>query len=193
MTRYLFASVFALAAVVRGAEVASPATSSASENKNLDTTVAESPATETKAKRAVSPDTAAKLSAAASKLAVPPEPSPPPPPPDVAPVAVARENGDRPRNQIVRLPQFIVGEPKLHTPLNELKVLTPKGRVEYAMARRPGLRFGPFASLNGPIAIEMLEDDLLAQRRREEAELWSLYLVREAPAENVRVTQVSQP
>ena len=61
---------------------------------------------------------------------------------------------------------------------------TPKGRVQYAFNRQPGLRFGPLAFLNAPIALEMLEEDLLVQRRREEADLWSLYLVREpAPAQ----------
>ncbi|MGH7956175.1 MAG: hypothetical protein ACREH8_04100, partial [Opitutaceae bacterium] len=122
---------------------------------------------------AVSPVTAAKLAAAAPKF-IPPADDPAPP---VEPASPVTRVADKPRNQIIRLPDFIVGEPKVHVP-GPLQVLTPKGRVDLGFQRRPGLRMVPLAWMNAGIAIEMLEDDLEAQRRRETAELLSLYLIR---------------
>ena len=47
------------------------------------------------------------------------------------------------------------------------------------MARtRPGLQYVPLAWMNAGIALEMLEDDLQAERRRQAAELLSLYLIK---------------
>ena len=94
----------------------------------------------------MSSDTAAKLSAASPKFISPVV---------VAPGSaeanetspVAREP-DKPRNQIIRLPRYIVEEQKLHIPKEELDVLTPKGRVDYAFKRRPGLKYVPFGWMN---------------------------------------------
>ncbi|WP_414660353.1 hypothetical protein [Horticoccus sp. 23ND18S-11] len=130
------------------------------------------------AKRQVTPETAARISAATQRLAVPPAELKAPTATAESPIA--REPA-KPRNQIIRLPDYVVQEPKLHGPTKELQVLTPKGRVALALERRPGLRIGgPLAWLNQPIAIAMLEDDLRAERRREEAELWSLYRIQAA-------------
>lgn len=133
-----------------------------------------------KAKRPFSADTAAKLTAAVPKFEAPAAAATPGGP-GVAESPLAHEL-DKPRNQIIRLPQYVVGEPKVHLPSREMEVLTPKGRVEYALDRRPGLRFGPLAWLNGPIALAMLDDDLAAERRHQEAELWSLYRIHDAVA-----------
>ena len=124
--------------------------------------------------RLMSPETAEKLAAAAPKY------TPPAPPPATAPAEsspIVREV-EKPQNQIVRLPSVIVGEQRQNIPESELKVLTPKGRADYAMNRRPGLRLGPFPSLNKRIALQMLDDDLESQRRAEEYELASLYAVK---------------
>jgi hypothetical protein len=83
----------------------------------------------------------------------------------------------RPRSQIVQLPEFFVAEPRVHVP-NRLQVLTPKGRVDLAFQRRPGLKIVPLAWMNAGVAVEMLEEDLRARRRAEHAELLSLYLIR---------------
>ena len=125
----------------------------------------------------LSPGTAAKLAAASPKYVPPTVVAPGTE--EAAEISPIVREPDKPRNQIIRLPRYIVGEQKLHVPKEELRVFTPKGRVEYAFNRRPGLRFGPLAFLNAPIALEMLEEDLRAQRRAEESDLWSLYLVRE--------------
>jgi hypothetical protein len=124
-------------------------------------------------RRVVSPVTAAKLAAAAPKF-IPPAPEPATTEPAVSPVTRAPE---KPRNHIIRLPEFIVGEPKVHVP-RPLDVLTPKGRIELAFQRRPGLQYVPLAWMNAGIALAMLEDDLQAERRRQEAELWRLYLIK---------------
>jgi hypothetical protein len=178
MRRSLFASFVVLAATAGAADpLALPPTVTASTAK--EKAAVEFPSLDgPKSRRVVSEDTAAKLAAAAPKFVPPADTPAPVGAAETSPVA---RDSLKPRNQIIRLPRYIVEEPKLHIPKSELQVLTPKGRIEYAFERRPGLRFGPFAFLNRRIALEMLEDDLMAQRRREEADLWSLYLVKDVP------------
>ena len=172
MRRIALASLIVLAATGRAAEVAPSATPATPPSSGSIETTTGAATSASPTLQAVSRNTAAKLAAAAPKY-IPPAPEAPPP--ETAPVA---RMPDRPRNQIVRLPNFIVEEPKYHVP-SPLQVLTHKGRVELAFQRRPGLRIIPvLAWMNSGIALEMLEDDLQAQRRREAAELISLYLVR---------------
>ncbi|HUR58937.1 MAG TPA: hypothetical protein VM029_14585, partial [Opitutaceae bacterium] len=128
--------------------------------------------------RAISPETVARLAATTPKFTPPPEPGTTPAP------AVETREPDRPRNQIFRLPPYIVAEPKL-APTKERHVLTKKGKLDIALKKHPGLKFGPFAWLNNIIALQMYEDDVAAERRKEEADLWSLYSI--TPGETVRV------
>jgi hypothetical protein len=182
MKRLMIAAWLLLPATVWAAESVPAVSEETSSNKPVadlsstsETTVTTTPAA--KSPRTMSSDTAAKLSAASPKFVSPvtvvpgtaeaTETSP-----------VARES-DKPRNQIIRLPRYIVEEQKLHVPKEELDVLTPKGRVDYAFKRRPGLKIVPLGWMNAGVALEMLEDDLRTQRRREEADLWSLYLIHE--------------
>ena len=127
------------------------------------------------ARRMLSPDTAAKLSAAVPKFTGPAPEAAPAEPPVTSPLL---RDADKPRNQIIRLPRFVVEEPKPRVS-KELQVLTPKGRVDLGFKRHPGLRMVPFAALNAPVARALLEDELESERRREEADLWSLYAIRE--------------
>ncbi len=80
--------------------------------------------------RVISPEVAAALAAASPKY-TPPVPKPPPPPEDDLPDA--REI-DKPKNGIVRLPKYLVREPKPAV-LTERAVLTQKGLVDVAMKR----------------------------------------------------------
>lgn len=124
------------------------------------------PALPPPAPRAISPEAAAKLAALVPKFSVADTPLPDP---------AARDPGpDRPRNTIIRLPNYVVTEPKIKMP-KERELLTPKGRLELALKRYPGLRFGNIGFLrNDGIALMMYEEDLRLERMREMAELLSL-------------------
>lgn len=80
--------------------------------------------------RVVSPEVAAALSAAAPKFA-PPAPKPPPKPEEEL---VDLRDVDKPKNEIIRLPKYLVRERKPAV-LTERAVVTPKGLTEFAMKR----------------------------------------------------------
>lgn len=83
-------------------------------------------------------------------------------------------SSDQPRNAIIRLPRYVVTEPKIRLP-KEREVMTPKGQLEIALKRYPGLRFGNIWFLrNDSIALMMLEEDQRIERMREIAELLSI-------------------
>jgi hypothetical protein len=168
MSRLLIASLLVTATVYAAAEE-TPASARAAS------------ADQTKRPRVISPEMATRLVATTPKFVPPPEPGTAP-----SPAPEAREP-DRPLNQILRLPPYLVAEPKL-APTKERDVLTKKGKLAIALKKHPGLKFGPFAWLNNGIALEMYEQDVAAERRKEEADLWSLYSVTPGtPPETVRV------
>jgi len=117
--------------------------------------------------RAMSAETAAKLSAIAPKYN-------PPTPPGDQPATDLRDI-DKPRNAIIRLPSYIVQEPKMRD-FKERELLTPKGRVALVLKRHPGLRFGslPFLSNLG-IGLAMLEEEERLERLAEMTDLLSLF------------------
>jgi hypothetical protein len=88
------------------------------------------PATTGKRSRAISPEVAAALAAAAPKY-TPPPPKPEPKPeselPDMREI-------DKPANQIIRLPKVIVQEPRSPV-FTERSISTPKGLTDIAMRR----------------------------------------------------------
>lgn len=85
-----------------------------------------------------------------------------------------KEPEDKPKNGIVRLPAYLVRQPKMPA-LSEAQVLTPKGRVDLAYQAFPGLRFGSFWIFrNDGIATAMLEEELMAERARQIADLMTL-------------------
>jgi len=89
--------------------------------------------------------------------------------PDAASTTVPLETGD----DVVRLPNYEVRNPKLPE-LHEREMLTPKGRLDLGLKRHPGLKFGPFASLNNRWAIAMLDDEDQAERNTEMSDLVDL-------------------
>jgi hypothetical protein len=136
---------------------------------------------------------AAKLSASAPKFSSAKTPtSPTKQLPDLRDI-------DKPRNRIIRLPREMV-EPRVvpRTPLEgsaevlqmaayivredkvpdfkERELLTPQGKLDLALKRRPGLRIGwlPFLS-NAGVALAMLEEDFALERKKEMQDLLGLY------------------
>ncbi len=119
------------------------------------------------ATRAISPQVAELLAAAAPKYS-PPEAGP------AKPVETAPEETDQPRNRIIRLSPYIVRE-RRPLELKERDVLTAKGRLDLALQRHPGLRLGSLGPLtNNRWAYAMLEEELALERRKEMLDLLSL-------------------
>lgn len=91
---------------------------------------APAPTPTAKRARAISPEAAAALAAASPKYE-PPQPKPPPTP---EAEQIDLRDVDKPKNQIIRLPKYIVQEPKPAL-LSERAVHTQKGLEEIAMRR----------------------------------------------------------
>lgn len=135
--------------------------------------------------RAMSPTTAAHLAEKLPKFTPPPSATPPASSPadssspllvdspkTATPSPDLREL-DKPRNTIIRLPNYVVQEEK-PSAFKERNLLTPKGRLALAYKRYPGLRFGslPFLSNDG-VALGMLEDDFDRERAAEMRDLYT--------------------
>lgn len=78
---------------------------------------------------------------------------------------------ERPRNDIVRLPPYDVRQRGLPI-FRERELRTPAGRVDGALKRHPGLKFGSLAFLNVRPGLKMLAETDALERRREMNELW---------------------
>jgi hypothetical protein len=115
----------------------------------------------------ISATTAARLSATAPKFV-------PPPAPGADTRAAEVRIRDKPKNGIVRLPDYIINEPKAPA-FKERELLTGYGRLQLGLKRYPGLRFGslPFLSNNG-WALAMLEEDFRLERKAEMEDLSNL-------------------
>ncbi len=64
---------------------------------------------------------------------------------------------DKPRNQIIRLPKYVVQEPKPPV-FRERDLHSLQSRTSLAMQRYAGLNLGPFSRLNRPIALAMYQE-----------------------------------
>lgn len=121
--------------------------------------------------RAISPETAAKLAETAPKFA---------PAKIEVRSPIEQPVADKPKNGIVRLPDYVVREAPPPT-FKSRELLTPAGKLELAYKRRPGLRFGSLPFLNNnAIALAFLEQDFALERAAELKELGGL-----SPAEPV--------
>lgn len=134
--------------------------------------------------RAMSPETAAHLAERLPKFTPPPSAPPSKPPTDSSsPIFVDSSKAaasspdlreiDKPRNTIIRLPNYVVQEEK-PSAFKERNLLTPKGKLALAYKRYPGLKFGslPFLSNDG-VALGMLEDDFDRERAAEMRDLYT--------------------
>lgn len=168
-TRIAFLLVFApvLAATGRGGESATPPQTGAAEASSAAVTPGL-----LAVPRALSADTAAKLTASVPVFVAPPahgEPRITATP--AAPVESANEV--KPRNTIIRLPEYIVRDPKVPA-IKEREVLTPKARLELARKQHPGFQLGNLFGLNNGIALAMLAEQERLNRKREFEDLASL-------------------
>lgn len=68
------------------------------------------------------------------------------------------------RDGVLKLPTVTVQVKKSQS-LGEYEMLTPKGRSDMAVRRRPGLRIGNFLGLNNGIALAMLREDIEKEKR----------------------------
>jgi hypothetical protein len=106
---------------------------------------------------------------------------------------------DKPRNGIIRLPRYHVREQKVPDFKNR-ELLTPEGKLDLALKRRPGLKVGNFFGMNNGIAMRMLAEDDAYERRLEMQELSSFtawidknYPVDPKTGQRAEVESSSQP
>jgi hypothetical protein len=104
--------------------------------------------------RAISPTVAAMLSVTMPKYD-PPKPAPLPPPVD--PTADLRDT-DKPKNGIVRLPQYMVHEARPSV-FREWDLYSKEGLAQMALLRYRGLSLVPFANMNKGVATQMYLDN----------------------------------
>jgi|UniRef100_UPI00404A4D7D hypothetical protein len=71
------------------------------------------------------------------------------------------------------MPDYIVFEDKFRD-LSEFEMLTPKGKAELALKRYPGLKIGPFASLNTGVGVAMLAEEERIRKLKRTDELIDL-------------------
>jgi len=64
---------------------------------------------------------------------------------------------DQPRNRIIRLPKYVVKEPRPPV-FNERDLHTKSGMADLAMRRNAGLKFGDLGGLNQPIGLMMYQE-----------------------------------
>lgn len=80
---------------------------------------------------------------------------------------------DKPSNGIVRLPDYIVKEPKAPA-FKARELLTGYGRLQLGYKLNPGLRLGPLPLLNDGVALTMLEENVRLERKAEMEDLTNL-------------------
>lgn len=122
----------------------------------------------TPTRRAISPEMATKLSLAAARIVSP------------APVGAGAPtgftSGAREATDAVQLEPYIVEEEKFPE-FKERQLLTPKGKLDLAYKRHPGLNLGPIPLFNhgrNGAALEIIEDDFRKERRKEMEELYGI-------------------
>lgn len=102
--------------------------------------------------RTVSAKTAAALSEGMPKF------TPPTPVPSPTPEVKDMQDIDKPKNEIHRLPSYVVREAR--PPIfRQRDLYTPTGLIDLYFKSHPGLHFGNVLGLNSAAALDMYEDD----------------------------------
>jgi hypothetical protein len=117
-----------------------------------------------RAPRAISPEVASQLKGYAPKY-VPPPPKPAPKPEEEEPVDA--RDVDKPRNGIIRLPKYIVQEPKSPV-LNEQAISTDKGIKDIAVRRYISEMDRVLNGIHIPFLTRSLEDRAMEMYREDE-------------------------
>lgn len=118
------------------------------ETESTTTTLAKS-----RHSRTMSDGLASALAQSMPKYNPPPKPSPD----EATDEAVDLRDVDKPRNKIIRLPKYVVREPKPPV-FRERDLYSAKNRADLSYARNPGLKFSPFSSLNRAVADAMYQE-----------------------------------
>lgn len=127
-----------------------------------------------KQRHSLSSDTAAKLAALAPKFTPPPEtPAEPRPPARVPAETKTTDDSDKPRNQIIRLPSYLVQDYRISN-YKERYILTPQAKIDLQFKKLPGLHIGNLFGLNQGIAAFMLWEEERLERMREMQDLAGL-------------------
>ena len=84
-------------------------------------------------------------------------PPPKPKPEEESDEAVDLREIDKPRNQIIRLPKYVIHEPKPPV-FRERDLYSGSNRAGLALERNPGLKYVPFSSLNHAVAAAMYQE-----------------------------------
>jgi hypothetical protein len=158
----LLAATLILATAPRGAAeepAKSPAVSSNAVSEDRD-----SPVTQP---RTLSASTAAKLNAQL------PHYTPKPAAAGANRLGAPAEDRDFADSSVLQLPNYEIQE-RQAPDFRERELLTPKGRIDVAFRRHPGLRFGPFSSLNAKVGLMMLQEEQQVERYSEIKELTDL-------------------
>ena len=104
--------------------------------------------------RAVSDGLAASLAQTMPKYNPPPKPKPE----EEGDEPVDLRDVDKPRNKIIRLPKYVVQEPKPAV-FRERDIYDKRNRTDLALDRYYGLNFGNVLGLNRPIALAMYQEE----------------------------------
>jgi hypothetical protein len=112
--------------------------------------------------RVVSDGLAASLAQTMPKYNPPPKPKPE----EEGDEPVDLRDVDKPRNKIIRLPKYVVQEPKPAV-FRERDIYDKRNRTDLALSRYYGLNFGNVFGLNRPIALAMYQEEERLQNMAE--------------------------
>jgi hypothetical protein len=155
---------------------AQPVADSAGPTPEAAAPVVSTPAVAPPPPHAASPAVAAKLAALAPKFVPPP------------PAAASSDNAlpedlretDKPKNGIVRLPNYVVREAKPRI-FKAREMLTPAGQLALTLERHPGLRLDPFYWLGLGTGGALYAEEVRLERLKEMTDQVSLLSYSEQP------------